>query len=302
MGIKMLGKFIKLNCSESITITHMESYRGCTVIIDISIYLYKYKIQKSLLTNIYLMCSVFKHYNITPIFVFDGRAGIEKTDELKKRREEKRSAKYEYYKIIESNDIINDTMKNYLVQLEKKFMRITRDDIVNVKSLLDNYGVSYYQAEKEADELCAYLIHNGYGDVIISDDMDLFAYGCPRIIRHLDIVNHTCLSYDIKSILLKLNMSMNNFKWLCIFAGTDYYDNDKNIFYYYNKYKKLKINENFKEILFELNKDDIDKLNNIFNIFNLSKNKIQFSIKENKTCNKKGLYNLLEKENFIFVK
>ena len=42
-----------------------------------------------------------------------------------------------------------------------------------------------------------------------------------------------------------------------------------------------------KKYLFELNKDDIDKLNNIFNIFNLSKNKIQFSIKENKTCNKK---------------
>lgn len=298
----MLGKFIKLRCSDSISIEHLSIYSGKTVVIDISIYLYKYKLQKSLLTNIYLMCTVFKNYNITPLFVFDGCAGEEKRDELKKRREEKRNAKYEYYKIIESNEVINETVQKYLNTLEKKFIRITKNDIKDVKNLLEYYGVTYYEAKKEADELCAYLINIGRGDIIISDDMDLFAYGCPIILRHLDIVNHTCLSYNTLKILYKLNMSNEDFKWLCIFAGTDYNNNDKNIFYYYNKYKYLKNNENFKEVLFKITNENIDNLNKIFNIFDLTNNEIDYKIKNNNAVNKDMLYILLEKENFIFIK
>lgn len=302
MGIKMLGKFIKLKCSESISIEHLNIYSGKTAVIDISIYLYKYKVQKALLTNIYLMCSVFKKYNIKPLFVFDGCAGEEKKEELKKRRQEKRSAKYEYYKIIETNEVIDDTIKKYLNTLEKKFVKITKEDIKNVKNLLESYGVTYYQATKEADELCAYLINRGLGDIIISDDMDLFVYGCPIILRHLDIVNHTCLSYDITKILYKLKMSIVDFKWLCIFAGTDYNNNDKNIFYYYNKYKFLKNKENFKDILFNNTKENLSKLNQIYNIFDLTDINIDYKIKNNTDMNKKSLYGLLEKENFIFIK
>ena len=296
----MLGKFIKFKCPECISIKHLSLFKDKTVIIDISIYLYKYKLQKSLLTNIYLMCSIFKYYNINPLFVFDGYAGDEKNDELKRRREEKRSAKYEYYNILENNNVINDTMKVYLNKLEKKFIKITKEDIKNVKNLLDSYGVSYYQADKEADELCAYLIHKKYGDIIISDDMDLFAYGCPVIVRHFDIVNRTCLSYDISVILSKLNMNISDFKWLCIFAGTDYNKNDKNIFYYYNKFKQLKSNETFKEILLGLS-DNKEKLNYIFDVFSLSNN-ICYNMKKNETINKSELYMLLEKENFIIIK
>ena len=297
----MLGKFIKFKCPDCITIKHLSLFKGSTVVIDISIYLYKYKLQKSLLTNIYLMCSIFKYYNIKPLFVFDGYAGEEKKDELKRRREEKRSAKHEYYQILENNDVINDTMKVYLNKLEKKFIKITKDDITNVKKLLESYGVTYYQASKEADELCAYLIHTKVGDIIISDDMDLFAYGCPIIIRHFDIVNHTCLQYNISVILSKLNMNIDDFKWLCIFAGTDYNSNDKNIFYYYNRFKQLKKNEIFKDLLFKISDDDDKKLTDIFNTFSLKDTNIEYNIKNNNLINKSDLYMLLEKENFIII-
>ena len=54
--------------------------------IDASIYLYRFKCNDALLENLYLMCSLFRVYNIDVIFVFDGKPGEEKYEEIKQRR------------------------------------------------------------------------------------------------------------------------------------------------------------------------------------------------------------------------
>ena len=46
--------------------------------------------------NMYLMLSIFKYYNITPIFIFDGKPPNEKKSLLQKRREDKLEAEQEY--------------------------------------------------------------------------------------------------------------------------------------------------------------------------------------------------------------
>ena len=38
--------------------------------------------------------------------------------------------------------------------------------------------------------------------------------------------------YNLNNILYQLNMNIYNFKWLCRLAGTDYNENENNIFYY----------------------------------------------------------------------
>jgi hypothetical protein len=42
------------------------------------------------------MLSIFRHYNITPIFIFDGKIPAEKKELLLKRREDKIGAEKEY--------------------------------------------------------------------------------------------------------------------------------------------------------------------------------------------------------------
>ena len=71
MGIKHLNKFLRNECQNSIKITSISDLSGKKIAVDISIYLYKFASDDSLIENMYLMLSVFRHYNVIPIFIFD---------------------------------------------------------------------------------------------------------------------------------------------------------------------------------------------------------------------------------------
>ena len=86
MGIKNLNRFFKEECKDSIKIIQLSQLSGKKIAIDISIYMYKYTADNTLIENIYLMLSVFRHYNIIPIFVFDGKPPAEKWHYYKKER------------------------------------------------------------------------------------------------------------------------------------------------------------------------------------------------------------------------
>ena len=254
--------------------------------------------------RIYLMCSVFKYYDMDMLFVFDGKAGEEK-EELNKRKIDRKEPTHEYYTIIENNKVLTQEMLDRIDILKKKFVRITNDDINNVKRLLESYGVSYVNAEMEADTLCAHMIKTGEYDICLSDDMDLFAYGCNKIIRNIDLINHTCLYYDLNSILRSLKIDMDNFRKLCIISGCDYYKSLKNIFYYYDYYSKNKQGVLYDNLLNSkiITDEDYEKLNIIDKIFNLSNiNVNNYKITDNSDNeNNDNLKRILELENFVFV-
>ena len=69
---------------------------GKKIAVDISIYMYKYEAEGCLIENIYLMLAVFRKYQITPVFIFDGKPPNEKKDLLQKRRQDKKQAEQEY--------------------------------------------------------------------------------------------------------------------------------------------------------------------------------------------------------------
>ena len=74
MGIKLLNTFIRKIPTVGITSIHLSSLADKKVAIDASIYIYRFLAENNLVENIYLMCSIFRHYNIHPLFVFDGKA------------------------------------------------------------------------------------------------------------------------------------------------------------------------------------------------------------------------------------
>ena len=96
MGIRYLNRFLKENASQSIKFCNLAELSGKKIAVDISIYMYRFASEGTLIENMYLMLSVFRHYNIIPIFIFDGKPPPEKRELLKKRKEDKQDAEEEY--------------------------------------------------------------------------------------------------------------------------------------------------------------------------------------------------------------
>ena len=116
MGIRYLNRFLKDNASASINLYNLAKLSGKKIAVDISIYIYRFAGDNTLIENIYLMLSIFRHYNIIPIFVFDGRAPVEKLELLQKRKEDKEKAQEEYNKLKNSlNNEMNESEKQEII-------------------------------------------------------------------------------------------------------------------------------------------------------------------------------------------
>lgn len=226
MGIRYLNGFIQRRCVNAISRSHLRDFVGKRIAVDTSIYLYRYSVEGALLENIYLMASVFRYYNIHAVFVFDGPPPPQKTEVIDRRRKKKDDAKQEYDRLaslintttmVEKEDI-EETMR----ELKKQFIRLRDCDITLVKELLVSFGFAIIDAEGEADVLCANLSLKRRVDACLSDDMDMFVYGCPLVLRSLSLLNHTVVSYDTQKILKSIGLTQQEFKMLCVVCGTDY--------------------------------------------------------------------------------
>lgn len=227
MGIRYLNRYLRENCKQSIQCVNIAELSGKRIAIDISIYLYKYEADDCLLENIYLMLSIFRKHNIIPIFIFDGKPPKEKKALLQKRREDRAEAQKEFDnlkdQLLNTNEYEDkQEIINQMDMLKTQIVQINRDKIEKVKQLIRAYGATYYDAPGEADELCALLVLKKKVWACLSEDMDLFVYGCPRVLRYFSLMNHTIVNYSMEGILEELNMNHQQFKDICILSGTDY--------------------------------------------------------------------------------
>ena len=202
MGIKKLNTFLNVYCKEATTKIHFSQLYGKKLAIDIMIYIYKYAAERTIIEGIYLLCSLLKKYNITPIFIFDGKINNKKKAELEKRRLKRERSKAKYEEIINSNINLKDpNIKSKLLTLKRNSVKLKTSDFDTVKTLITAYGLTYIIADEEADKLCSELVLSNIVYASISEDTDLFVYGCPRILRYLNLFNEVCILYDLKTIL-----------------------------------------------------------------------------------------------------
>jgi 5'-3' exonuclease len=322
MGIRYLNRFLKENASKSIKLCRLAELSGKKIAVDISIYMYRFASDNNLIENIYLMLSVFKHYNIIPIFVFDGKPPPEKRELLQKRKEDKQEAEEEYNKLkttLELNKDMDDADKQEIIYnmdlLKKQFVYINKNDIDAVKNLIRCYGATYYDAPGEADELCSMLTIKEKVWACLSEDMDMFVYGCTRVIRYLSLLNHTAVIYDLKGILTNLGITQKELREICVLSGTDYNlecDDDRNTLTstlkYFKKYHKSQstigfynwLNQNHKNVI-----KDYHLLKKIYEMFDLSQNHCNIKLFEKiKIANgpvlKEEINNILRTDGFLF--
>ena len=217
MGVKYLNRLIKTMCKSSLTKIKLIELSNKKIAIDTSIYMYKYKQQGDLIEGIFNMITVLQKYNIEPIFIFDGKPPIEKQDKLLERGKNKEIAKTQFNKLSsEFNNLLTydkdndkDNYKNnykdnykdkqrqqiYINKLEKQIdyckrnmIKLSYKDIIDVKNLISYMGENYYESYTEADGIIAKLAKEKKAWGCLSEDMDMFVYGCPIILRYFSIL------------------------------------------------------------------------------------------------------------------
>ncbi len=237
MGIKGLTQLIKQNSPDAIETINLHKLSGKKVAIDASLFMYKMLINMrtsknayftnndgkviSHITGIFYKTSNYLAVNITPIYIFDGKPPQNKQDVL-----DKRNAKVTNAKESMENTSLTEEEKN---NLEKKTVRLTKEYINDIKQLLDLMGVSYVQANGEAEAYASEMCRKGFVDYVVTEDMDTLAFGCPRMIR-------TCLDksikrsdvisiIDLECVLKNFDMNYTQFLDMCILCGCDYCTN-----------------------------------------------------------------------------
>jgi 5'-3' exonuclease len=324
MGIKHLNKYLIENCTnpDSIKSIYFHNLHGKTIIIDTSIYMYKFALEDKLIENMYLLISIFKIWKIRALFIFDGKPPPEKRALIKKRKWEKYDAEQKFNILKTEIESTNLSVKernhviNQMDDLKRKFIRITHEQIANVKQLMDAYAVEYYDAPGEADLLCVYLVKTGYAWACMSDDMDMFLYGCDRVIRNINIITNECVLYDTQSIMLDLKMSPEMFNEIIVISGTDYNIQQNTTFIetirWYKEYNKTENKKYIKCDFYNwLQKNTkyvskIDEIDSILDLFNIEQYNVLFDsiidiIRNNKprSFNIDDIMNVISPHGFI---
>jgi 5'-3' exonuclease len=210
MGVRHLNRYMLSQCPRGIHVLGFHSLRNRTIAIDASIYMYKFKACDAIVERTSSMLSCLAAHNIVPIFVFDGKPLEMKTTELLRRQRDNRP-------------------------------RVTWQDVKAVKTLLAQKGVVYIVAPNEADEVCARLVIARKAFACMSDDTDMFVHGCDRVLRDVNFERGTATMYNLEIILRYLDMTMSDFKQLCIASGTDYYKPEgKNLYTFVELFSKYR--------------------------------------------------------------
>lgn len=233
MGIRYLNSYLTKKCTNGICTVLFESLSNTTIVIDTSIYLYKFKSLNALNSSMVQMLDLFKEFSIRPIFVFDGKPKINKKQTLEKRQNQKQIAWEQYQQVIHTET------PEAIQLLKTQFIRVSKNDVEQIKELMDSRNVCYIQAPYEADEICARMMQQGKAQYCMSDDMDMFVYGCSNVLREVNLNSKSVILYKLDDILMSLNLSLYNFQIICILSGTDYCKSN------YNLYDSMKWYERF---------------------------------------------------------
>jgi len=107
MGIQHLNKYIRDKCNsisvdpningcDAIKTVSFSFLNGRTIVIDTSIYLYRFTSENCLIDSMYQMISLFQKNGIIPIFIFDGPSPPEKKELIKQRCQDKQDSENKY--------------------------------------------------------------------------------------------------------------------------------------------------------------------------------------------------------------
>ncbi|TRY90760.1 hypothetical protein DNTS_028638 [Danionella cerebrum] len=226
MGIQGLLQFIK-DASEPVNV---KKYRGQSVAVDTYCWLHKgafscaEKLAKGEPTDQYVsFCMKFVDmlisFGVKPILVFDGRNLPSKQD-VEKSRRERRQANLQKGKQLLREGKISEARECF-----SRSINITPSMAHDVIKAARSRGVDCIVAPYEADAQLAFLNKSGIAQAVITEDSDLLAFGCKKVILKMDKLGN---GLEVDQCHLGRCKSLGNifteekFRYMCILSGCDY--------------------------------------------------------------------------------
>uniref|UniRef100_A0A8C8X624 Exonuclease 1 n=1 Tax=Panthera leo TaxID=9689 RepID=A0A8C8X624_PANLE len=226
MGIQGLLQFIK-EASEPI---HVRKYKGQVVAVDTYCWLHKgaiacaEKLAKGEPTDKYVgFCMKFVNmllsHGIKPILVFDG-CTLPSKKEVEKSRRERRQAN-----LLKGKQLLREGKVSEARECFTRSINITHVMAHKVIKAARSQGVDCLVAPYEADAQLAYLNKAGIVQAIITEDSDLLAFGCKKVILKMDQFGN---GLEIDQARLGMCRQLGDvfteekFRYMCILSGCDY--------------------------------------------------------------------------------
>ncbi|PSS29025.1 Exonuclease [Actinidia chinensis var. chinensis] len=164
--------------------------------------------------------NLLQHYGIRPILVFDGGPLPMKSEQESKRA---RSRKENLACAIENESNGNNASAYKCYQ---KAVVISPSVAYELIQVLKKENVYYVVAPYEADAQMTFLAVSKQVDAVITEDSDLIAFGCPRIIYKMDKLEQ---GVEFRYSMLQQNKELNFTGFtkrmlleMCILSGCDY--------------------------------------------------------------------------------
>ncbi|XP_054456284.1 exonuclease 1 [Anoplopoma fimbria] len=226
MGISGLLQFIK-DAAEPISV---KKYKGQTVAVDTYCWLHKgafscaEKLAKGEPTDQYVLycmklVEMLLTFGVKPILVFDGR-NLPSKKEVEKARRERRESNLQ-----KGRQLLREGKLSEARDCFTRCVNITPAMAHNLIKAARKRGVDCVVAPYEADAQLAYLNKSGLAQAVITEDSDLLAFGCKKVILKMDKQGN---GLEIEQSNMGRCRSLGNifteekFRYMCILSGCDY--------------------------------------------------------------------------------
>jgi len=262
MGIKGLKQFLKSKFSECLEPSHLYFYWGKKAAMDLLPYLYRYKVShgENWKEGLFTLFTTCIRHNVHLSVIMDGpEVYKEKDKEREKRKSSRDKIKMKIEQLerdlseYEKNGTITELLKSVsdesshrnlllsvqvaiskktvidtILKLKNQLVTITPEDIESIKDLCGQLSLPFYFARQEAESFSSYLCKTNQVDVVITEDTDVLAYGCPHWISNL-AHDGSCIYIGYDNMLKKMKFAREQFIDFCILCGTDYNETIKGL-------------------------------------------------------------------------
>jgi flap endonuclease-1 len=162
------------------------------------------------------------------VYVFDGKPPELKNEEIRRRSEQRREAKDQYLRALQSGDMVQ----------ARKFAEastvLRRDMVADAKSLLDAMGIPWVDAPSEGEAQASTMAMEGTVKAVASQDHDSIVFGAPTLVRNVTIsgkrrlpskgivINVVPERITLSSVLSATGLTRDQLVDFAILLGTDF--------------------------------------------------------------------------------
>ena len=165
---------------------------------------------------------------IKPVYVFDGKPPELKTEEIRRRSEQRREARDQYLRALQAGDTAQ--ARKYA----EASTILRKDMVADAKELLDAMGIPWVDAPSEGEAQAATMAREGSVNAVASQDHDSIVFGAPILVRNVTIsgkrrlpgkgivINVVPERIALSSVLAATGLTREQLVDFAILLGTDF--------------------------------------------------------------------------------